>query len=155
MRWLRLWWPALLWAAVIFWFSTGTFTSANTAKIIIPVLHWFLPGLPQETLLIIHGLIRKTAHFVEYFVLSLLILRGLRAGRRESHLAWAVMAVLLVAGYAALDEFHQSFVPGRTAAVSDVMLDTTGGAAAQGVAALFFLWGEVRRKRRETAAEIS
>jgi VanZ family protein len=155
MRWLRLWWPALVWAAVIFWFSTGTFTSENTAKIIIPVLHWFLPNVPQETLLIIHGLIRKTAHFVEYFVLSLLILRGLRAGRRESHLAWAVVAVLLVAGYAALDEFHQSFVPGRTAAVADVMLDTTGGVAAQGVAALFFLWGEVRRKRQETATKIT
>lgn len=137
----------MVWAAVISWFSTGTFTSENTAKIIIPVLHWTLPNLPQETLIFLHGVIRKCGHFVEYFVLSLLILRGLRAGRRESHLRWAVAAVLLVAGYAALDEWHQSFVPGRAAAVGDVLLDTTGGVAAQAMAALAFLWGEVRRKR--------
>jgi len=154
MGWVRLWWPALVWAAVIAWFSTGTFTSENTGKIIIPVLHWILPALPRETLVVIHGLIRKTAHFVEYFVLSLLILRGLRAGRKEAHLRWAVAAVLLAVAYAALDEFHQSFVPGRTAAVSDVLLDSTGGAAAQAVAALTFLLGEVRRKRQGSMAAV-
>lgn len=151
MRSLRLWWPALVWAAVISWFSTATFTSENKGKIIIPVLHWILPNLPQETLIFLHGVIRKCGHFVEYFVLSLLILRGLRAGRQESHLKWALAAVVLVAGYAALDEWHQSFVPGRTAAVGDVLLDTTGGLAAQALAALIFLWGEVRRKRAALA----
>lgn len=149
MRWVRLWWPVLVWAALISLFSTGTFTSENTGKVIIPVLHWFLPGSLPETLELIHHVIRKSAHFVEYFVLSLLILRGLRAGRRESHLTWALVAVLMVAGYAALDEWHQSFVPGRTAAAGDVLLDTTGGVAAQAVAALVFLWGEVRKKRQE------
>jgi len=153
MRRLRLWWPALAWAAVIFCFSSGIFTSDNTAKVIIPVLHWALPSLAHETLLLLHALIRKTGHFVEYFVLSLLILRGLRAGRKEAHLSWALLAVLLVAGYAALDEFHQSFVPGRTAALADVLLDTTGGVAAQLLAALFFLLGEVRRKRQPMVAD--
>ncbi len=46
-------------------------------------------------------------------------------------LAWALLAIVLVAGYASLDEFHQSFVPGRTAAVGDVLIDTSGGVAAQ------------------------
>ena len=54
---------------------------------------------------------------------------------------------MIVAGYAAIDEFHQSFVPGRTPAISDVLLDTTGGAAAQAIAALL-LWGHVREQRR-------
>jgi VanZ family protein len=47
-----------------------------------------------------------------------------------------------------LDEFHQSFVPGRTAAVTDALIDISGGVAAQLVASLVVLWGGVRRQRR-------
>ena len=135
--WFVCWWPALAWAVVISLFSTGAFTSENTGRIIIPVLHWLFPSLAPETLAFVHHIIRKCAHFTEYFILSLLILRGIRAGRHGTKLAWAVLAIVIVAGYASLDEFHQSFVPGRTPAVTDVLIDTTGGAAAQAVAALF------------------
>lgn len=142
--WLARWWPALAWAVAISVFSTGTFTSENTGRIIIPALHWFFPSLPPATLALIHHIIRKCAHFTEYFILSLLILRGIRAGRHGTRLAWAAVAILLVAGYASLDEFHQRFVPGRTPAVTDVLIDTTGGAAAQAIAALFALLVHVR-----------
>jgi VanZ family protein len=148
MRWLKLWWPALVWALVISAFSTGAFSSEHTSRIIIPILHWLLPHAAPETLSELHHLIRKCAHFVEYFTLSLLVLRGIRAGRRETHLVWALIAIGIVAGYAALDEFHQSFVPGRVAAVSDVLLDTAGGVAAQLVAALFMFWADVRERQR-------
>jgi VanZ family protein len=67
------------------------------------------------------------------------------------HLGWALAAIVIVGCYAALDEFHQSFVPGRTPAVSDVLLDTAGGIAAQVVAALAMLVGDIRRKRRDDA----
>jgi VanZ family protein len=130
-------------------FSTGTFTDAKTASVIIPILHWLLPKASHHTLLFLHHVIRKTAHFVEYFVFSLLILRAIRAGRRDTRLRWALAAILIVAGYAALDEFHQAFVPGRTAAVSDVLLDTTGGAAAQAIAGLVLLWGHVRERQNK------
>jgi VanZ family protein len=149
MRWLKLWWPALVWAVVISLFSTDLFTSENTGHFIVPILHWLFPRASSETLDFLHHFIRKSAHFVEYFVLSLLILRGLRAGRHAPRLGWAVAAIALVAGYAALDEYHQSFVPGRTAAVADVLLDTSGGIAAQVIAALVMLWGDVRRRDRE------
>jgi VanZ family protein len=147
MRWLKLWGPAILWACAIWSFSTGTFTSEHTSRIIVPFLHWLLPHASEETLFLLHFLIRKSGHVMEYFILSLLVLRGLRAGRKESHLGWAVAAVAVVAIYAALDEFHQSFVPGRTPAVADVLLDTAGGIAAQIVAALVILWGDVRLGR--------
>jgi len=145
--WLALWWPALAWAVVISLFSTGTFTADNTGRIIIPMLHWLFPSLPPQTLALIHHIIRKCAHFTEYFILSLLILRGIRAGRHETKLAWAVLAIVLVAGYASLDEFHQRFVPGRTPAVTDVLIDTTGGATAQAIAALFAMLIHVREIR--------
>lgn len=96
-----------------------------------------------------HHYIRKTGHFVEYFVFSILILRAIRAGRGNTRLTWALAAILIVAGYAALDEFHQSFVPGRTPAVRDVLIDTSGGAAAQIIAALVLLWGHVRHRNNE------
>src|ERR1700734_1698647 len=148
MQWLKRWWPALLWALVISAFSTGVFTSDNTSRFIIPILKWFFPHASQETLFLMHHLIRKTGHFTEYFILSLLILRGIRAGQQGAHLAWALGAIAIVGCYAAFDEFHQSFVPGRTAAVSDVLLDTAGGIAAQVVVALVVLFEDIRRKRR-------
>jgi len=152
MRWLKQWWPALAWGILISTFSTGAFTSEHTSRIIIPLLRWLFPHAPMDTLELIHHLIRKCMHFMEYFIFSLLVLRGIRSGRKENHIAWALLAVLVVAGYASLDEFHQSFVPGRTPAVWDVVIDTTGGVAAQLTAALFVLWGHVRERQREKAA---
>ena len=106
-----------------------------------------MPKASYATLFVIHHYIRKTAHFVEYFVFSLLILRAIRAGRQDTRLTWALTAIIIVAGYAALDEFHQSFVPGRTPLITDVLLDTTGGTVAQIVAALVLLWGHVHQRR--------
>jgi VanZ family protein len=153
VRWLKYWWPAILWAIVISSFSTETFTSENTSRVIIPVLRWFLPHAMPETLSLIHHVIRKSGHFTEYFVLSLLLLHALRAGRRDFSLRWAVIAISIVAGYASLDEFHQLFVPGRGAAVSDVLLDTTGGAAAQLLVALIVFWRGARMRRGGNTAQ--
>ena len=46
-------------------------------------------------------------------------------------ISWALAAVAIVACYASLDEVHQIFVPGRTPAIADVLLDTVGGICAQ------------------------
>jgi VanZ family protein len=153
MRWLKIWWPAIAWAIVISSFSTGAFTSEHTSRFIIPALHWLFPHASPETLSTVHHVIRKCGHFTEYFILSLLILRGFQAGDREFGLRLALLSILMVAGYAALDEFHQSFVPGRVAAVSDVLLDTSGGAAGILIAALLVLWGRVRRQRKDSDAQ--
>src|ERR1700677_5209529 len=152
MIWLKRWWPALVWAIVISGLSTGSFTSENTSRFILPFLHWLLPSASPQTLGLLHHIIRKCAHLTEYFILSLLIFRGIRAGQQGWHLRWALTTVLIVAGYAALDEFHQSFVPGRQAAFTDVLIDASGGIAAPLVASLVVLLGGVRRNRLETEA---
>jgi len=149
MKWLRYWWPALVWAVAISGFSTGAFTSDNTSHYIIPILRFFLPHAAPETLDFLHHIIRKSGHLTEYFILSMLILRGIRAGEKGLHLRWALVTVLIIAGYAALDEYHQSFVPGRTAAVGDVLIDTSGGIAAQIVASLFVLLRKAREMRHK------
>lgn len=71
----------------------------------------------------------KLAHVVEYGVLALLTMNVLRhaapgADRRKI----AGWAVLFAALYGAGDEWHQSFVPGREARVTDVMIDAVGAA---------------------------
>jgi VanZ family protein len=159
MNWFNRWWPAWLCALAISGFSTGHFSSEHTSRIIIPILRFLLPHASTATLELLHHIIRKCAHFTEYFVLSMLILRAIRAGEKGTHLRWALITILIVAGYASLDEYHQSFVPGRQAAVHDVLIDTSGGITAQIVASLFVLLGKAREKRRRdelnTAGKIS
>jgi len=133
---LRRWGPVIIWAGVIWMFSTHYFTSENTAKVAEPFLHWLFPSFSPETLDWIHHIIRKCGHLTEYFIFGWLVLRAIRAGRLRVRLAWALAAIGVVAGWASLDEFHQSFVPGRTASVYDVLLDTAGGALAQIAVAL-------------------
>lgn len=150
--WIRRWLPVIVWATVISLFSTHAFTADSTGRFIIPVLRWFFPHASSQSLERMHFFVRKAGHFTEYFVLSLLILRGIRSGRKQVRLAWMAIALLAVATYASFDEFHQRFVPGRTAAVSDVVLDTTGGAFAQLAAGLVLLTGAAREKRVDKTA---
>jgi VanZ family protein len=82
-----------------------------------------------------HAIIRKMAHLTEYFILSIFLVRGLRGRDRGWKWRWAIWAVVMAAGYASLDEFHQSFVPSRTASPWDALLDTVGASTGQ-----VFLW---------------
>ena len=98
---------------------------------IVPVLHWLLPAQPPETLDLIHEFMRKSVHFVNYFVLGLLLYRALRGQNKGWALRWALLAVLLAFTYAASDEYHQSFEAGRGPSALDALLDTSGASAAQ------------------------
>ena len=144
---LRPWVPALLWAFMISYASTDTFSSSNTSVIILPILRRLFPLASPETLESVHYLIRKLAHLSEYFLFSLLLLRGVRGNDRGWKLRWAIWALAIAAGYSALDEFHQSFVPSRTASPWDSLLDTTGAAVAQVVS---YLWVKLRVRGRVT-----
>jgi VanZ family protein len=140
----KYWLPVILWMCFIFWMSTETFSSENTFSWIEMLLRFLAPNLSAQEMVFIHGLIRKAAHVIEYFVLGLLLFRTFR-GRSALlwNWRWSFFAVILVALWAASDEFHQSFVSTRTASVVDVSIDTAGGILAQFVAAL---WHRYRRK---------
>ena len=74
----------------------------------------------------------KVAHVAEYLVLGLLTVRALRATLRVSRpLFAALMAIAFVMLAGASDEYHQSFVPGRTCDFFDFVADTVGGTLAQ------------------------
>lgn len=131
MRWLRQWAPAILWAVVIWVFSTYWFSPEATARYILPVLKWLLPHASPRTLRALHGSIRKAAHVGEYFIFSLLVFRSIRGERRGWQLQWGLAALAIAASYAALDEVHQAFVPTRKPSLIDVLRDTSGAALAQ------------------------
>ena len=128
---LKLWLPAVAWAGVISILSTDVFSSDHTSRFIVPVLHWLFPSAGPDTLEFLHMLVRKSAHLTEYFIFSILLMRALRAGERVWSLRWAIWAIVIAAGYAALDEFHQSFVASRTATPWDALIDTVGASVGQ------------------------
>jgi VanZ family protein len=144
---LKYWLPALIWMALIFSASTDTNSFEHSSRIIAPLLHWLFPQMPDDTMHLIVLLVRKCAHLTEYAVFALLLWRALRKPMKNDPRPWiwreARLALLIVALYAASDEFHQSFVPTRTALVSDVFVDTAGGAAG-----LLALWAFGRRQKR-------
>ena len=71
--------------------------------------------------------IRKLAHFSEYAFMGILVERILREFPIKRSAVQLAIGVFWVAASAALDEWHQYFVPGRCAGIPDVILDTCGG----------------------------
>lgn len=133
-RSIKYWLPVVVWMVFIFSMSTGEFTAQNTSRFIEPIIRFLLPWASTLTIDVLHGVIRKCGHLTEYFILGLLLFRAFWGGSKEGRVTrWAALAVLVVVLYAASDEFHQWFVPGRTASPMDVGIDTVGGILAQGV----------------------
>ena len=135
----RNWLAVIVWAVVISSLSTDTFSTEHTSVFILPVLRWLFPHAGAESLDLMHTFIRKMAHLTEYFIFGIFLLRVVRGKDRGWKLRWAIWAVVLAGGYAALDEFHQVFVPSRHASPWDALLDTTGAAIAQVVLWLWYL----------------
>jgi VanZ family protein len=125
---LKYWMPVLIWLSLIFIGSTDLMSAEHTSRIIGPVLRWFNPDISAETIAQIQFIVRKTAHITEYAILASLLWRAFRAGVRwQTRMLRLFIAVWFVcAVFAASDEFHQSFVPSRTASAHDVMIDICG-----------------------------
>jgi VanZ family protein len=142
---LKEWLPVVLWATLIFVFSTELFSGAHTGGIINPLLQFFFPNITPKFLNLAHFLIRKLGHFSEYFILTVLLMRALRqenAGRTEPRHLLISFAIATL--YAIGDEFHQSFVPSRGASAIDVLIDMCGGIAG-------ILWSHRRNRGKRPA----
>ncbi len=125
---LKHWLPVLIWLGVIFLGSTDMLSAEHTSRFLVPFLRWIDPQISFATLNAIQLGIRKLGHLTEYAILAMLLWRALRNGTR-----WQIkmsilflVAALASAIFAASDEFHQSFVPSRTASPTEVMIDICG-----------------------------
>lgn len=65
----------------------------------------------------------KIAHFSAYAILAALCLRATREPHRLANIVWTVLGV---SALGAVDEWHQSFIPGRSMSVADWVADTAG-----------------------------
>ena len=139
------WLAVFMWMGVIFYFShqpgdVSGETSGRIVEMISGAVTTVLPfvDIPEEGL---HFVIRKGAHFSVYAVLGLLsfnaFLQSGVKGKKALFFAW-----LLATAYAGVDEYHQTFIPGRSGEVTDVMIDSAG--AITGILGALL----VRRRRR-------
>ena len=112
---VSLWGPVVLYMGIIFFMS-------HQPDVSVPA-----------------GLTDKQSHSLAYTLLGILIVRALAGGLgRRISFATALLGILLTTLYGASDEVHQMFVAGRSAEISDVYADATGGAIG---AFACFLWG--------------
>ena len=127
-RFVKYWMPAFLWMALIFLGSTDVLSAEHTSRFLVPFLRWVDPQITWATLNLLQTIIRKLGHLTEYAILAALLWRALRSGTDWKSKKWILFAVVWIACaiFAASDEFHQSFVPSRTPALHDVMIDICG-----------------------------
>jgi VanZ family protein len=128
---VNYWLPVLIWMTVIWSASGDSHSFQHTSRILGPAIRWLVPQISDEALDMTVTVIRKGGHLAEYAILAVLLRRALRKPLKGDPRPWswreAGWALVLVALYAASDEFHQSFVPSREASVRDVLIDTLGG----------------------------
>jgi thioredoxin 1 len=100
------------------------------------------------------GGIDKVSHLTAYGVLGLLLMRALRNSRRRAFTQAAAFTLAIGGVYGALDELHQSLIPGRTAAFLDFAADFAGLVLA--VAAVW-TWDQLRTNgdRKQSAERAS
>ncbi len=105
---MRYQFPALVWAGLIFASSS-------------------IPGSKFPNFVLLHH--DKLIHTGIFLVFGLLIYRALMIRSKDNSFDFqrALIVIFCVVVYGASDEFHQSFVPGRTPDVWDATADTIGG----------------------------
>lgn len=98
---LKKYWKVIAWCILIFTLSS-------------------IPTLPRVGFIWWDFLLKKTGHVFEYAVLFYLTVVSLKTKKK-----WRT-AFLFCLAFALSDEYHQSFVAGRTAKLTDVGFDTLG-----------------------------
>ena len=113
----------IFWMGIIFAFSHQPNSGEATYNIIEKVL----PTIQTNDLIeVINFIIRKSAHLIEYFILTLLSVSLLKEYTKNKKII-IITSLIFCFIYACTDEFHQAFVIGRTNSFRDVLIDTTGG----------------------------
>jgi VanZ family protein len=131
IRWISV----AIWMGVIFAFSSQAHSSEVTKQ-------YFGEA---------NILIRKIGHVSEYLVLYSLVRWAAAPSTMASAIKKFWLPFIWSVAYAGTDEFHQSFVPGRSAAFSDVLVDA-GGAA---LAAILFWSVSLSQARRRKVTDSS
>ncbi|MDF2545716.1 MAG: hypothetical protein K0R93_614 [Anaerosolibacter sp.] len=132
MKRVAAWTLVILWCGVIFFFSAENRSVSHdrssriketVERVIVKVFDE--KDINDNLRGRLEYYIRKTGHLAEYFILSVLVCNALWISGLRGVKLYSVTFYMSVV-YASLDEFHQSFVPGRGPQVEDVLLDGVG-----------------------------
>lgn len=117
------WFLFILWLVLIFYFSNqpGSVSSDLSNNVLKTILN----HLTVSNFNVLAGILRKLAHFTEYFILSILTLNLLKQ-YYEIEAREFMLVMLFCFFYACTDEFHQLFILNRGSSFLDVLLDYTG-----------------------------
>lgn len=117
MRKRYLWLIVLIaWCVGVYFFTAlPAFNDQHSVKFFI----WI--GMPTFLVHIIDFMVRKLAHVILFAGLAFVAFQVIKPARRAYIVTW-----LFATLYAISDEWHQLYVPGRTASVRDVMIDSCG-----------------------------
>lgn len=117
MKFLKFWFPVILYSGIIFYVS-------SISNVTIPL---------QE----IH--FDKILHVLEYIPFGFLVARGIWCTKPSLSGTILVIGVGLAAFlFGMSDEYHQSFVMGRSSSITDLIGDTIGGVVGGYIYFLFF-----------------
>ena len=136
----------ILWMILIFIFSNidsnnSNKTSMNTIDKIIDKVDeaTYDTGIRDhhvsndKKILLISNLnkpIRKLAHFTEYLILCILLINVLNLSRVKHKY---IISIIICIIYAFTDEYHQTFINGRTGQILDVLIDSSGSLLGSGI----------------------
>lgn len=120
----------ILWMSLIFMFSSqngsdSTETSSLVSKVLYVLIEFVFKGKYSlsEFVLKYMPIIRKLAHFSEYFILGVLAYLNVIEYSNKKEYLYAILFSVL---YAISDEVHQLFVESRNGSIKDVLIDSLG-----------------------------
>ena len=119
----------ILWISIIFAFShqTGSKsenTSDTLVKEVIETLNIDMDNKEKENFIIDTRIfVRKGAHFILYLGLGVISYLTLTIFNIKKKISLSIIVTTL---YAISDEIHQIFIPSRTAAITDILIDVSG-----------------------------
>ena len=138
---ILLWSMVIIWMGVIFYLSSMDTGESNgkSREVITKVVDTTVdishakgevsPKSKEKMVDKLNKPLRKCAHASVYFILAILILNALLSCNNK-HLLLILLTIFLCFIYACTDEYHQTFVSGRTGQFSDVLIDTMGSVVA-------------------------
>lgn len=133
-RQVWVWLPAVIAVALIATESTPVFSADATDKGLRPLVEHWTGHIDNNVWWWMHHLFRKGGHFAGFGLVCLAFMRawlltlgvrpglGLRAWRLRS----CLLGIACTTVVASLDEWHQTFLPSRTGAFTDVVIDAAG-----------------------------
>lgn len=142
------------WACLIFYLSTVGFGASFTKWLLYLILDLLRVTVSAHTFDVLHLCLRKLAHMTEYSIFCLLLYASfLDADDFEWRPRLALRSVVIAAVYSLSDEYHQSFVAGRTPSIVDCGIDTVGASLATLIVRGWDRWRQTSRRRTAEAAD--